>query len=175
MSRFPWPVQNYYLSFASSRVSVISECVFKQIQLMFFSRPLYLPESVWCCGSSALHHASKLPFWQSGFGSKATETGAFRTAWAPVMSLTECQKSENACWESNLFHWKNRLWSYKPLGLFFLDEVCLSLPVIVKDDESHHRAALPRGGEKLSHPRLFRDLVISAGNLSRLLAWVFFP
>lgn len=29
------------------------------------------------------------------FGNEAVETGAFRTAWAAVMSLTECQKSEH--------------------------------------------------------------------------------
>lgn len=43
------------------------------------------------------HHARKLPFWQNMFGRKALETGAFRTAWAPVMSLTECQKSAHTC------------------------------------------------------------------------------
>lgn len=41
--------------------------------------------------------ARKLPFWQNVFGSRAVETGAFRTAWARVMSLNECQKSEHNC------------------------------------------------------------------------------
>lgn len=146
------------------------------LNILLLAHSLCLP---WICAllrqPCSAHHARKLPFWQNIFGSKARETGGFRTAWAPVMSLTECQKSEHTCWEPNLFHQKNPLWSYKLLDSSSQIRVRVSLPVTVKDDESHHRCALLSGRAKQHLPGSSPIVWLGVGRLSRLLAWVFLP
>lgn len=79
----------------SERVTKIRANALKQTWLLsiFFSwhTPLAPRFSVVLQQLCSVPHVRKLPFWEHMFGSKAVETGAFRTAWAPVISLTECQ------------------------------------------------------------------------------------
>lgn len=164
-------MQNYYLpcafwkSFRNQSKYVVKEA---RLLLMFFllARSRRLPSiCVVLPQLRSAHHAGTLPFWQNMFGSKAIETGAFRTAWAPGMSLTEakiwthllrtkCTPSEDSPVEPYAS------WTLLPRWRFALPS-CQA-----KDAESPHQCSLPSAS---------LILWLGAASASRLLAWVFSP
>lgn len=169
-------MQNYYLPFAFWKISQIRANVSlsRLCSFYYFSLgPHPLPPLNLCGAAGTLH--AVLGSFLSGrvFGSKALETGAFRAAWAPVMSLTESKIWTHLLRTKFIPSEKPSVelyasWTLLPRLRFAFPPVRYKTMKAVID---------PRcwvTGRSSTTPRLFSDVVTQCGSLSGLLAWVFF-